>query len=322
MILLDHVSKEFHKKSGVAVPAIHSVSLHIPEGTVVGVIGASGSGKTTFLKLMAGLLQPSSGRVRVEGRDPVVNRKKLRGQIHMLSAEYGNLDTERSLEENLAMVPLLYSLNKKVFDKTQADMLTRFGLYGKKGDRIKDLSLGFRRRSEIVMALLMPAKVILFDEPYIGMDAEAKKVFTELVLEEKERGRTILVSSHDLGEIRELSDRILLMHQGSVHFYGEKEQLYRNMAPENRLSLNLDGAFPDLQDLPYVRYEQNGDRMILTYDSRRVTAAELLQGILQSGAVAEVSVIKPELSEVVTGIASGNEGMEEKNEFYSSRTGV
>ena len=182
MILLDHVSKEFHKKSGVAVPAIHAVSLHIPEGTVVGVIGASGSGKTTLLKLTAGLLQPSSGRVRVGGRDPVVNRKKLRGQIHMLSAEYGNLDTERSLEENLAMVPLLYSLNKKEFDKTQADMLTRFGLSGKRGDRIKDLSLGFRRRSEIVMALLMPAKVILFDEPYIGMDAEAKKVFTELVL--------------------------------------------------------------------------------------------------------------------------------------------
>lgn len=172
------------------------------------------------------------------------------------------------------------------------------------------------------MALLMPAKVILFDEPYIGMDAEAKKVFTELVLEEKEQGRTILVSSHDLGEIRELSDRILLMYQGSVHFYGEKEQLYRNMAPENRLSLNLAGSFPDLRDLPYVRYEQNGDRMILTYDSRCVTAAELLQGILQSSAVAEVSVIKPELSEVVTGIASQNEGMEEKNEFYSSRTGV
>ena len=76
MILLDHVSKEFHKKNGVAVPAIHAVSLHIPEGTVVGVIGASGSGKTTLLKLTAGLLQPSSGRVRVGDRDPVVNRKR------------------------------------------------------------------------------------------------------------------------------------------------------------------------------------------------------------------------------------------------------
>ena len=117
-----------------------------------------------------------------------------------------------------------------------------------------------------------------------------------------------MVSSHDLGEIRELSDRLLLLHRGSVHFYGEKEQLYRNMAPENWLSLNLAGAFPDLQDLPYVRYEQNGDHMILTYDSRCVTAAELLQGILQSGVVTEVSVIKPELSEVVTGIASGNGG--------------
>lgn len=322
MILMDNVSKEFHEKNGVAVSAIHSVSLHIPKGMVVGVIGASGSGKTTFMKLTAGLLRPSSGRVRVRGTDPVGERKRLRGQINMLSAEYGNLDAERSLEENLAMIPLLYSLEKMVFDQIQADVLARFGLSEKKGSRIKELSLGFRRRAEAALALLLPAKVTLFDEPCIGMDAEAKKVFTELVQEEKERGRTILVSSHDLGEILQMSDRILLLDRGGILFYGEKERLYRNMAPENRLFLKFAGEFPDLQDLPYVRYEQDGNHMILTYNSNCVTAAELLQGILQSGAFTEVSVSKPELSDVITGISSENERMEGKNEFYSGRRGL
>lgn len=299
MILLDDVSKEFHGKNGVAVSAIHPASLYIPEGIILGIIGASGAGKTTLLKMIAGLLKPSSGRVRIGDRDPVAERGKLRGQIYMLSAEHEDLDTGHSLEENLAMIPLTYTLDKEVFLKKQDKVLARFGLSEKKEAKIKDLSLGFRRRAEVAMALLTPAKVILFDEPSIGMDAEAKNVFAELMMEEKKQGRTVLISSHDIGEIQTLSDRVLLLHQGKVLFYGEKERLYQKMAPENRLSLKLAGEYPDLQDLPYVRYEQEGDHMILTYDSSCVTAAELLQGILQSGTVTSVSVVKPELSEVI-----------------------
>lgn len=307
MILLDDVSKEFHGKSGVTVPAICQTSLYIPEGTVMGIIGASGAGKTTLLKMIAGLLKPSSGRVRIGDCDPVADRRELRGRIYMLSAEHENLDSGHSLEENLAMIPLTYTLDQETFREKQDEVLHRLGLSEKRESKIKDLSLGYRRRAEVAMALLAPAKVLLFDEPSIGMDAEAKEVLAELIREEKKRGRTILVSSHDLGEIQTLSDRILLLHQGRVLFYGEKERLYQKMAPENRLSLKLAGQYPDLQDLPYVQYEQEGDHMILTYDSSRVTAAELLQGILQSGTVTKVSVIKPELSEVITRISSKRE---------------
>lgn len=307
MILLDDVSKEFHGKSGVTVPAVCQTSLYIPEGTVLGIIGASGAGKTTLLKMIAGLLKPSSGRVRIGDCDPVADRRELRGRIYMLSAEHENLDSGHSLEENLAMIPLTYTLDQETFREKQDQVLHRLGLSEKRESRIKDLSLGYRRRAEVAMALLTPAKVLLFDEPSIGMDAEAKEVFAELIREGKKQGRTILVSSHDVGEIQTLSDRILLLHQGRVFFYGEKERLYQKMAPENRLSLKLAGQYPDLQDLPYVRYEQEGDQMILTYDSSRVTAAELLQGILQSGTVAKVSVIKPELSEVITRISSERE---------------
>lgn len=308
MILLDDVSKEFHGKNSVAVSAIYPASLYIPEGIVLGIIGASGAGKTTLLKMIAGLLQPSSGRVRIGDSDPVAERGKLRGQIYMLSAEHENLNTEHSLEENLAMIPPTYTLDQEAFREKQDKVLVRFGLSEKKEVKIKNLSLGFRRRAEVAMALLTPAKVLLFDEPSIGMDAEAKEVFAELMMEEKKQGRTVLISSHDIGEIQTLSDRILLLHRGRILFYGEKERLYQKMAPENQLSLKLAGEYPDLQDLPYVRYEQEGDQMILTYDSSRVTAAELLQGILQSGTVTKVSVVKPELSEIITRISSGNGG--------------
>lgn len=312
MVLLDDVQKEFHRKDGLTVPAVCPTSLYIPEGTVAGIIGASGAGKTTLLKMIAGLLKPTRGRVRINNCDPVADRGRLRGQIYMLSAEYANLESEHSLEENLAMIPPVYALDEEVFRNRQEEILSRFCLCEKREVRVRDLSLGFRRRAEVAMALLTPAKVLLFDEPSIGMDAEAKEVFSDMMTEEKKRGRTILISSHDPEEIQILSDRIVFLNQGQVLFYGEKERLYQQMAPENRLVLKLAGEYPDLQDLPYLRYEQEGDQMILTYDSRRVTAAELMQGILQSGTVTKVSVVKPELSEIITKIASENGGSVEK----------
>lgn len=309
MILLDDVSKEFHvKKNGATVSAICRISLYLPEGTILGIIGASGAGKTTLLKMIAGLLKPSSGRVRIGDCDPVIDQRELSGQIYMLSAEHENLDPRHSLEENLATIPLTYSLDQEIVRNKQEEVLFRFSLSEKRKSKIRDLSLGYRRRAEVVMALLTPTRVLLLDEPSIGMDEEAKEVFAELIREEKKYGRTVLVSSHDLREIQNLSDRILLMHQGRALFYGENERLYHKIAPEKHLSMKLSGKFPDLQDLPYIRYEQEGDQLTLTYDSNRVTAAELLQGILQSGTITKVSVIKPELSEVIAQISKGNGG--------------
>lgn len=305
MILLDNASKEFQGKNGVRVPALCPTSLHIPEGTLLGLIGRSGAGKTTLLKLAAGLLQPSSGRIRIGGCDPVADKRRLRGQIYMLSAEHENLDSGRSVAENLAMLPFTYALEQEKFGKKQQELMRRFDLSDKMDTKVRDLSLGYHRRAEVAMALLTPAKILLMDEPGIGMDAKAKEVFAKLLMEERARGRTILLSSHDITEIQNVSDRILLLDQGKVIFYGERERLYQKMAPENKLFLKLAGRYPDLQDLPYIRYEQEDDHLILTYDSSRVTAAELLQGILQSGIATKVSVIRPDLSEVITKISSG-----------------
>ncbi len=299
MILFDCVGKEFHTKDKTLVTALQDVHLCIPDGIVTGLIGPSGAGKTTFLKLVGGLLKPETGRVRVDDKDPVRDHNALRGQLHMLSAEYSNLNTEQSLEKNLDMMRETYRIEKESFKKKEMELLRSFSLWEKKEECLKQLSFGFRRRAEVVMAFLTPGKIILFDEPCIGMDAQAKGVFAEVVSEQKAEGRTILLSSHEVGEIESLSDRILLLHQGRVVFYGRRQQLYQKLAPENQLLVTFQGNFPDMQDIPFIRYYREGQHMVLTYNHNHVTAAELIKGMLETSKIKEVSVIKPKLSDVI-----------------------
>lgn len=303
MILFDAVKKEFSVRKKKKVTALHDITLSIPDGKTVGIIGASGAGKTTFLKLVGGILQPDAGRVRVFDMDPVRNRKGLRGQIHMLPAEFSNLDTEHTLKENLFLMRNLYRIEGEAFEKRQKEVLQRFSLWDKREENLKQLSLGFRRRAEVAMAFLTPCRIVLLDEPCIGMDEQAKGIFEELVEEEKAKGRTILLSSHDMGEIETLSDRILFLHQGRAVFYGRRELLYRRLSPESRIDVTFEGNFPDLQDIPFIRYQREGQKMSLTYNRNVVTAADIIKGMLQTGKIKEVSVIPPELSDVVTQIS-------------------
>lgn len=314
MILFDSVKKEFCTRDNKRVLALQNIHLCIPPGTVTGIIGASGSGKTTFLKLIGGLLQPESGRVRVYGKDPVRDRKKLRGQVNMLSAQFSNLDTEQSLEENLAIMRKTYLVGKKTFEKKEKELLQRFFLWERKGEKLKQLSLGFRRRAEVVTAFLTPGRIILFDEPCLGMDEQAKGVFSEVVREQKKEGRTILLSSHDMAELERISDQILLLDQGMILFYGSLQQLYRKLSPENQLLLTFEGNFPDMLDIPFIRYRREGQRMLLTYNRNHVTAAELVKGILETSKITEVSVIAPKLSDVIVQFSPENGG--DTSELY------
>ncbi len=299
MILFDSVGKEFHTKDKALVTALQDVHLCIPDGMVVGLIGPSGAGKTTFLKLIGGMLKPETGRVRIDDKDPLRDRNALRGQVHMLPAEHSNLNMEQSLEENLDMMRKTYCVREEIFRKKEKDLLQRFSLWEKKEENLKQLSLGFRRRAEVVVAFLTPCKIVLFDEPCIGMDEQAKGVFAEVIKEQKAEGRTILLSSHEMGEVETLSDRIIFLHQGRVIFYGRQQQLYKKMAPENQLLVTFQENFPDLQDLPFIRYEREGQHMILTYNHNYVTAAELIKGMLETSKITEVSVITPKLADII-----------------------
>lgn len=305
MVLLDSVSKSFQGKRGIPVKALEEIRFHVPEGMAVGVIGPSGAGKTTLLKLICGLLKPDRGRVRVDGKNPLAGCGRAAGDVSILLADCPSVHTGHSLREELSLLRAAYSIDAREFRQRSRDMVERFSLQDTWEQPLRDLSLGYRRRAEVALEFLTPARLLLFDEPSIGMDGVAGSVFLELVAEEQKRGRTIVISSHNMREIGRSSDRILLLNKGRMVYYGGQERLFRKLAPVNQIRISFSDSMPDLQDLPFVRYEQEGRQMALSYNRNHISAAELLRG-MQESSIQEVSMRPPALEQVIRELEGGS----------------
>lgn len=310
MILFDSVTRQFHRKDGSVKTAIDSLSLHIPRGITLGLIGPSGAGKTTFLKLICGLLVPDKGRVKVKTLLPSENRRRLAGDISVLFADNSMLHPDKTIGENLELIPV--SCGKSVRKRQgitgesgeERDryeyLMEKFSLLPYRDVPVRELSLGYRRRAELAAVFLKPAELILLDEPCVGLDAQAKEEFETLVRKSRKEGKTIILSSHSMGEIDALSQRILLLDEGKSIFYGDRESLYRSLAPVNRMAVTFTDRFPDMQDIPFGCYELEDCRLNIRYNSNYVTAAEILQTMLETCKISEIFMEKPTLGDVIT----------------------
>lgn len=292
MLSFNHVSKFI----------ISDISIHIPKGVAVGIIGASGAGKTTFLKLACGLLSPEAGEVYTLQKNPVENRASLGKYIGCLLERMPIFDEERSVEENLKDLQIAYQLTEAEFTKQYEILAARLGIQTFEQMQVKSLSFGQRRRAELVACLLHCPKLLLLDEPSNGLDENAKQTLRELLHERMKQGMTVVLTSHNMHDVSELCGRIVLLEQGKLLYYGEENSLLRNYAPLDTMSLKINGKLPDMEELPLQNYVVDGEKLILTYNSNYITAPEILEVILRQTSVLEVTIRKPDLADVILAV--------------------
>ncbi|MBR7079404.1 MAG: hypothetical protein IKI40_02665, partial [Treponema sp.] len=149
------------------------------------------------------------------------------------------------------------------------------------------------------MTFIRDADLYIFDEPCIGLDQNAKAGFYELVQEKKREGKTLLVSSHSMEDIRTISDRVLLLNKGSVAFYGSKEELYKRLSPMQTGYVEFEGKMPDVSDLEIESYSVENGRMTFRYNSNHVSSKELLKRISLTSNVKSVALHKASLAESI-----------------------
>lgn len=293
---------------GVSKFILSDVSIHIPTGKTVGLIGASGAGKTTFLKLACGLLVPEAGKIFVMGKNPV-NHRGMRGSMSALFADKPFLNEADTVRRNFETLWAVYRLEKEAFRADYEELSRRLGFAAFEGETVRSLSLGQRRRAELGAALLHRPGLLFLDEPAVGLDENAKREFRSLLAERKRTDRmTVVISSHDMAEISELCDRIAFLHEGKLLFYGEKEELYRKFQPREELSLKVEDDMPDLEDLPLEKYCFDGTELRMVYRTDFVKAAEILKFILQKCSVTEISVRRPKMEEIVSELLNRRQG--------------
>lgn len=289
MVNLENVSKFI----------IQDMSLHVPAGTCVGLIGASGAGKTTLLKLICGLLQPEAGYVRTLGKEPVAQHGRYGREMSVFLVGRSALEDGDTVRQSFALAQSIYGLEKEKFWQEYEELEECFSFRDDADRALKSLSLGQRMRVELAMALIGSPKLILLDEPNVGLDENGKEVLWETLARRCEQGVTVLVASHSLADISKVCDRIALLEKGRLLYYGSEKHLRSKYASIERMELKLAGKLPDLEDLPLQSYEIEGESLCLSYDTNYLSSAEVLGLILKQTRVAEVNVHRPDLEDIV-----------------------
>lgn len=278
---------------------LSDVTAYIPEGKIVGLIGMSGAGKTTFLKLASGLLSPESGFIHTIGWNPIQCRKQLTKEMRVYFSDVPFFQRERTVSDEFGMTESIYQMECDEA-ASQSNMLKElFSICDVQTKTVGELSLGQRRRVELSSLLLGNARLMLLDEPTNGLDEQGKIIFWEQLQQKKKQGCTILISSHNMREMETLCDRILLLDGGRLIYYGDQQQLLRRYAPINKMKIVFEGAIPNMEDLPLIKYSIENNILRLQYKSNVISAAEITEQIIGQTTIVKMEIIEPELSDVI-----------------------
>jgi ABC-2 type transport system ATP-binding protein len=229
----------FHRKY-TELPAVKSVSFQVEEGEFVGFLGPNGAGKTTTLKMLSGLLYPTSGSARVLGYVPWRRNDEYRRQFALLLGQKNQLWWDLPARESLELNARIYGLSPETFKQT-LDALSTLLAVGQKLDvPVRELSLGERMKFELIAALLHQPKVLLLDEPTIGLDVVSQKTIREFLRQHNaEQHTTILLTSHYMEDISALCPRVIIIDQGAIYFDGKLTEILDRFADSKLVAIQF-----------------------------------------------------------------------------------
>ncbi|GIO93999.1 MULTISPECIES: ABC transporter ATP-binding protein [Paenibacillus] len=265
--------------------AVEEVSLYLKEGESVGLIGPNGAGKSTTISMISSLLKPTAGDVRLNGQSVIKHPQQLRKVLGVVPQEIA-LYEELSSYENLKFFGKVYGLKGKELELKIQELLDMVGLRDRQKELIRTYSGGMKRRINIAVALMHDPKIVIMDEPTVGIDPQSRNHILDTVRHlSREKGTTVLYTSHYMEEVEQLCSRMYIMDHGRIIASGTKEELQLILSGEETLLLRLDRQHAEfteeLQTLAAVRQVEEtelGLKLIVTKNhqilSRVVQAAE------------------------------------------------
>ncbi len=256
---------------------LDSLSITIEKGEVFGLIGPNGSGKTTTFKLLLGLIFPTGGSARILGRPPTdVDVKARIGFLPEESYLYRWLNADETLD----FFGRLFNLDRATRKKRADELIERFGLAHARKRQIREYSKGMTRRVGFCQALINDPEFVIFDEPTSGLDPISSRQIKDLILDLKKRGKTVLLSSHLLGDVQDVCDRICLLHQGQTKKYGAVRDIL-----VQRDSVQL--TFKDLSEETRKKIEElakaEGARLVKSENTLETLEDVFLRTVQESG---------------------------------------
>lgn len=290
------------KKFGDFV-AVDGVSLTIGPGETFGLLGPNGAGKTTTISMIAGLLQADAGSVRVAGDEIVTDSVRGRSNIGLVPQDLA-IYPDLSAAENLKFFGRLYGMSGDELDSRVTDVLNLVGLSERKDDLTKEFSGGMKRRLNIGIGLLHRPRLLILDEPTVGVDPQSRNAILESVETLSRQGMAVLFTTHYMEEAERLCDRVAIIDEGRIQAEGTRRELVSLVGGKDRISIagtgNLNAAAETVRAMPGVSEASASDgRIEVLSENASSILPELLQRVTNSGgAITGVEVIEPNLEAV------------------------
>jgi ABC-2 type transport system ATP-binding protein len=280
--------------------AVEDVNLDMQAGELVGYIGPNGAGKSTTIKMLTGILVPTSGEIHVAGLVPYQRRKENARNIGVVFGQRSQLYWDLPLRESFELLRAIYAVPR---DRYRSN-LTRFSnilsLDEFMSTPVRQLSLGQRMRGDFAAAMLHDPKIVYLDEPTIGLDVVAKAAIREFIARiNEERGTTVILTTHDLADVERLCRRIVLIDGGRIVFDGPIDRLRDEYGTHRTLVVTM-AETCDTLAFPHTELtEQQGNVVHLRFDRRRVSAEQLIRQVTERCTIRDVSIVEPELEDII-----------------------
>jgi ABC-2 type transport system ATP-binding protein len=292
--------KTLFSRETVERVAVEGVTMSLEAGELVGYIGPNGAGKSTTIKMLTGILVPTSGEIHVAGLVPHLERKKNARNIGVVFGQRSQLYWDLPLVESFELLRAIYAVPRDRYKANMAEFTELLEMGDFMNTPVRQLSLGQRMRGDFAAAMLHDPRIVYLDEPTIGLDVLAKEAIREFVARvNAERGTTFILTTHDLTDVERLCKRIVLIDEGRVIYDGGVEGIKEQYGTHRTLVVSLAGDPSRVAVADAELESREGNIVRLRFDRKAISADQLIRRVTERYAVNDVSIEEPELESII-----------------------
>ena len=304
------VSTLFSRKY-TEIRAVDGVSFDIPEGQIVGYIGANGAGKSTTIKMMCGILTPTSGKVLIDGKEPYLKRRVVAKDIGVVFGQKTQLWWDIPLVESFKVLKEVYQVSDKDYEERMKFLSTVLDIDEFMSQPVRTLSLGQRMRADLAASMLHNPKILFLDEPTIGMDVLVKdKIRTAIHALNAKYHTTVVLTTHDMADIENLCSRIIMIEKGKIIYDGPLGDIKRRFGNIKTLTLTVPANLDPNEVKPFskdVTMTLDEDKVLLSFDADKVNLEHVVQYAFAQYHAIDMKIADISIEDVVKKILSNQE---------------
>ena len=286
--------------------AVDDISFEINDGEIVGYIGANGAGKSTTIKMMTGILTPSSGRIIVDGVIPYENREKNAKNIGVVFGQKTQLWWDLAVSETFPLLKDIYGVSDEDYEERMNYFKEILGLDEFFLSPVRTLSLGQRMRADLAAALIHNPKIIYLDEPTIGLDVVVKESVRKAIKDINEKyGTTIILTTHDLNDIEELCNRIIIIDSGKKIYDGELEGVKEQFGYLTTIEIQLKDK-SNIEKINFARFKDDDfklnmkeSKINITFNKNNISSADIIGEVMKKSKVIDFNIKETSIEDIV-----------------------